>query len=99
MPAHNFWYWIIQSAVDFLIQFFLPFLPLHVNWGIAQAVAQDAQPILTVVFIGAGAFVNLATLVRLILLMVVMETVQLIFAARKIVAKLIKIGLLVGLLE
>ncbi len=71
MFAHNLWYWIINSGEDFLLTFFLPFLPRHVDWGLAQTI---------------------------ILLMALMEGVQLIFAARKILARIIRYATLIGLL-
>lgn len=98
MFAHNLWYWIINSAGDFLLTFFLPFLPRHVNWGLATTIQQNAGPVLLVVFLGVGAFVHLATLVRIIFLMLVMEGVKLIFAARKILARIIRYATLIGLL-
>lgn len=98
MFAHNLWYWIINSASDFLLTFFLPFLPRHVDWGLAQTIQDNAAPVLLVVFVGVGAFVHLATLVRIIFLMALMEGVQLIFAARKILARIIRYATLIGLL-
>ncbi len=98
MFAHNLWYWIINSGEDFLLTFFLPFLPRHVDWGLAQTIQDSAGPVLLVIFVGVGSFVHLATLVRIILLMALMEGVQLIFAARKILARIIRYATLIGLL-
>lgn len=96
--SHNFWYWILNAITDFLITFFLPFLPRHVDWGIAEMIAKSAGPILLIFYLGVGSFVHLATLFRIILLLLMMEGVKGILAYRKIVARIIKYATLVGLL-
>ncbi len=96
--SRNFWYWILQAITDFLITFFLPFLPRHVNWGIAQVIASSAGPILLIFYLGVGSFIHLATLFRIILLLLMIEGVKAILAYRKIVAKIIKYATLIGLL-
>jgi hypothetical protein len=96
--SHNFWYWILQAISGFLITFFLPFLPRHVDLGIAQVIARSAGPILLIFYLGVGSFIHLATLFRIILLILMMEGVKGILAFRKIVAKIIKYATLVGLL-
>lgn len=98
MIAHNFWYWILQAITDFLFTYFLPFLPRHVNWGIPQVIAHYAGPILLMFYLGVGSFIHLATLFRIIQLMIMLELVKAIFAVRKIIARLIKYATLVGLL-
>jgi len=96
--THNFWFWILDAIKEFLINFFLPFLPLHVDWGIAQVIARSAGPILLIFYLGVGSFIHLATLFRIILLMLMIEGVKALLAYRKIVAKLIRYATLIGLL-
>jgi len=96
--THNFWYWLLQAITDFLFTFFLPFVPKHVDWGIAETIARYAGPILLIFYLGVGSFMHLATLMRIIGLMLMMEGVKALFSARKIVAKLIKYATLIGLL-
>jgi len=88
----------LLAAQDFLFTYFLPFLPRHVDWGIAQTIEHYAGPILLIFYLGVGSFIHLATLFRLIQLMILMEGVTAIFAARKILAKIIKYATLIGLL-
>lgn len=95
---HNFWYWLLLAISDFLFTYFLPFVPKHVDWGIAQTIEQYAGPVLLIFYLGVGSFVHLATLYRIIQLLIMMEGVQAIFAARKILARLIKYATLIGLL-
>ncbi len=57
-----------------------------------------AGPVLLVFYLGVGSFIHLATLVRIIQLMILMEGVQAIFAARKILAKIVKYATVIGLL-
>ncbi len=96
--THNLWYWFLNSIGSFLLNFFLPFLPQHVDWGIAQIIGQYAHAVLAVFFVGVGAVIHLGTLLRIILLIVMMEGVRALIAARKIIAKLIKFATLIGLL-
>jgi len=95
---HNFWYWLLIAAQDFLFTYFLPFLPKHVDWGIAQTIQHYAGPILLIFYLGVGSFIHLATLFRLLQLMIFIEGVGAIFAARKIFAKIVKYATIVGLL-
>ncbi len=96
--SHNFWYWMINSVGGFLFNFFLPFIPQHVNWGIATVVSTYAHYVLTVFFVGVGAIIHLATLLRIIMLMLMIEGVRALIAARKIMARLIKLAASFGLL-
>jgi len=96
--TQNFWFWILAAITDFLFTFFLPFVPRHVNWGIAQVIAHYAGPILLIFYLGVGSFIHLATLLRIIMLILMIEGVKALFSARKIVAKLIKYATLIGLL-
>jgi hypothetical protein len=92
------WFWFLDSLKDFLITFFLPFLPQHVDMGLARIITSNAGPILGLVFITAGSFVHLATLFRIIGLMMLIESVRALIAFRKIMARLIKLATLIGLL-
>jgi Disaggregatase related repeat len=94
---HNLWYWVINTVPDFLFTYFLPFIPRHVNWGLAVVVAQYAGPILAIIFLGVGEFIHLGTIVRIIQLLFMMTAVQAFMALRKILAKLIKLAISVGL--
>ncbi len=96
--THNLWYWFLNSIASFLLNFFLPFIPQHVDWGIAQIVSQYAHAVLAVMFVGVGAVIHLGTLLRIIMLIILIEGVKALIAGRKIIAKLIKFATLIGLL-
>jgi len=96
--SHNFWFWLINSVANFLFNFFLPFIPQHVDWGIAGVVAQYAHAVLAVFFLGVGAIIHLGTLLRIVMLMLMIEGVKALIAIRKIIARLIKLAATFGLL-
>jgi hypothetical protein len=96
--SHNFWFWMINTVGSFLLNFFLPFIPQHVDWGIAQVVGQYAHAVLALLFVGVGAIIHLGTLLRIIMLMLMIEGVKALIAARKIMARLIKLAVSFGLL-
>jgi len=95
--THNFWFFLLDAIAMFLINFFLPFLPVHVDWGIAQVIAHYAGPVLLVFYIGVGSMIHLATLYRIITLMIEIEFVKGLLAFRKIIARIIKLVALLGL--
>lgn len=96
--SHNFWYWLINSVGSFLFNFFLPFVPQHVDWGIAHVIGQYAHAVLAVFFVGVGAIIHLGTLLRIVMLMLMIEGVKALIAIRKIIARLIKLAATFGLL-
>ena len=99
MYTHNFWYWVLQSINDFLFTYFLPFIPRHVNWGLVDVVARYAGPILLIFYLSVGSFVHLATLFRIVQLLIVMETIKGIFAVRALIAKFVKWATIIGALS
>ena len=98
MYTHNFWYWILQAVIDFLFTYFLPFIPRHVNWGLVDVIARYAGPVLLVFYLSVGSFIHLATLFRIVQLLIVMETIKGIFAVRALIAKFLKWATIIGAL-
>jgi hypothetical protein len=98
MDDHNFWYWVLEQIKEFLLVYFFPFIPRHVDMGIAAAIVSYAGPILGLFYIAVGSFIHLGTLFKIIQLLLLIQLVHLILASRKIIARLIKLGASFGLL-
>lgn len=96
--THNLWYWVLNTLKEFLLNFLLPFLPRHVDWQIADTMVTYGAPILGLVFLTAGSFLHLGTLVRIIGLLILVESVKGLLAARRILARMVKLATLIGLL-
>ena len=95
--THNLWFWLLTSIGPVLLTF-LGFVPVHVDWGIAQVITQYAHPVLVVMFVGVGAFIHLATLYRIVTLMLLIEGVKGLIAGFKILQRLLKYASGIGLL-
>ncbi len=96
--SHNLWYWLLAAAQSFFFSYLLPLIPIHVNWGVAQAILAYGGPVTDIVFLSVGSFIHLETLARIIGLMIVIEGFNAFFAIRKLIAKLIRLAAFAGLL-
>lgn len=97
MDDHNFWYWMLAQFQEFLLTYFLPFLPRHVDWDLANTLYTNAAPAFGLLFISVGSFLHLGTIFKVIQLLLLMALVQLFLAGRRMIARLIKLGATFGL--
>lgn len=70
---HNFWYWLIINALEYIVRRFLPLLPAHENWDVAGAVLLYGGELATILFVFMGQFIALGTLMRITAIILFLE--------------------------
>lgn len=73
MGEHNFWYWIVVNAFEYIIHTFLPLFPSHEHWDLAGNVLLYGGELATVLFVFMGQFIAFRTLMTVVPIMLLLE--------------------------